>query len=194
MKFEIFKFKKVTSTNDMAIDLIKKKKRKSGCVYADEQTKGRGTYGKKWISCKGNLFGSIFFQLKKSYPSFNEFALINPIIISSVFENFCDKKNIAFKWPNDIFLNKKKICGILQELIYVNGKKFLVIGIGINILSSPKINLKYQATNILEETQNKLTVKKVLNLVVSSYENFFFNIKSYNYENFMKKNQLFTFN
>ena len=61
MKFEIFKFNSVTSTNDIAISLIKEKKKESGCVFAEVQTKGRGTHGKKWISKKGNFFGSIFF-------------------------------------------------------------------------------------------------------------------------------------
>ena len=70
MKFEIFKFESVTSTNDMAINLIKEKKKEFGCVYADLQTKGRGTNGKKWISEKGNFFGSIFFPLKKKLSTF----------------------------------------------------------------------------------------------------------------------------
>ena len=61
MRFEIFKFESVTSTNDTAINLIKEKKKEIGCVYASTQTKGRGTHGRKWVSDKGNLFGSIFF-------------------------------------------------------------------------------------------------------------------------------------
>ena len=61
MKFEIIKFESVTSTNDVAIKLIKEEKKDSGCIYADLQTKGRGTYGKKWVSKKGNLFMSYFF-------------------------------------------------------------------------------------------------------------------------------------
>jgi len=65
MKFEIFKFESVTSTNDAAINLIKEEKKEIGCIYADTQTKGRGTRGKEWISTQGNLFGSIFFPLKK---------------------------------------------------------------------------------------------------------------------------------
>ena len=73
MKFKIFKFKKVTSTNDVAINLIRKKKKEIGCVYADIQTKGRGTHGKKWISNKGNFFGSIFFPLK--YKDINIFTV-----------------------------------------------------------------------------------------------------------------------
>ena len=45
MKFEIFKFNSVTSTNDIAISLIKEKKKESACIYAEVQTKGRGTHG-----------------------------------------------------------------------------------------------------------------------------------------------------
>ena len=147
MKFEIFKFESVTSTNDVAIDLIKDKKKKIGCIYADTQTKGRGTHGRKWVSDKGNLFGSIFFQLKNNYPPFSEFSIINPVIISSVIEKFCEKKKISFKWPNDVFVNGKKICGILQELITRNSRKFLIIGIGLNIVSNPKVDTKYKAIN-----------------------------------------------
>ena len=61
MKFEIFKFENVTSTNDIAINLIKNEQKETGYVYADTQTKGRGPHGREWISGKGNLFGSIFF-------------------------------------------------------------------------------------------------------------------------------------
>ena len=50
MKFEIFNFTSVSSTNDVAISLIEKEKKNSGCVYAETQTKGRGTHGKNWIS------------------------------------------------------------------------------------------------------------------------------------------------
>ena len=89
MKFEIFKFRNVSSTNDVAINLIKNKKKKLGCVYADEQSSGRGQNGNKWISNKGNLFMSIFFPLKKNYPPFNEFSIINPIIISDIVKNYC---------------------------------------------------------------------------------------------------------
>ena len=187
MKFEIFKFETVTSTNDMAINLIKKEQKESGCVYADIQTKGRGTYGREWISDKGNLFGSIFFPLKNNYPPFNEFSMINPLIISDVIKHFCEKKNINLKFPNDIFVNGKKICGILQELIVSNNRKFLIIGIGVNIVSNPDINNKYQATNILLETQKKPKIKEIIDLIVSSYEKFFINLNSYNYEHFKKK-------
>ena len=194
MKFEIFKFKSVTSTNDVAINLIKEEKKKVGCVYADKQIKGRGSQGREWISDEGNLFGSIFFPLKNNYPPFNEFSIINPIIISDVIRHFCEKKNISFKFPNDVFVNGKKICGILQELITLNSSKFLIIGIGINIISNPCINNKYQATNILLETRKKPSIKKIINLIILSYEKFFFNLNSYNYKDFKKKAEMMVSN
>ena len=62
MKLKKFNFKIVNSTNDLAIKIIKNTKNKSGIVIAERQKKGRGQYGKKWTSFKGNLFVSIFFQ------------------------------------------------------------------------------------------------------------------------------------
>ena len=187
MKFEIFKYEKVTSTNDIAISLIKNKEKFFGYVYAKIQTKGRGTHGKEWISEQGNLFGSIFFPLKKNYPEFNEFSVINPIIISDVLKNFCEFKSINLKFPNDIFVNRKKICGILQEKITFNDINFLIIGVGINLVSNPNINNDYKATNILLETKKKPEINKVVDLLISSYEKFFINLGSYNYHNFKKK-------
>ena len=187
MKFKVFSYKSITSTNDIAISLIKKEKKENGCVYTIKQTKGRGTHGKRWISTKGNFFVSIFFPLKKHYPSFSEFTTINPIIIARVIEKFCEKKYISFKWPNDVLVKKKKICGILQEHITLNNKPFLIIGIGLNVLSNPKLTKKYQATNIFVETKNKPPMKKILQYIVKSYENFFTNLSSYNYEYYKKK-------
>ena len=187
MQFEIFKFENVTSTNDVAISLIKEKKEEKGCVYAGRQTKGRGTHGREWVSDEGNLFISMFFPLKKNYPPFSEFSIINPIIISEVIKYFCKGKNITLKFPNDVFVNGKKICGILQELITLNSKKFLVIGIGMNIVTNPNINKEYQATNILVETKLKPEIKEILNLIISSYERFFINLNSYNYVDFKQK-------
>jgi len=190
MKFEIYKFKTVTSTNDVAADLIKNKNKKYGCIYANKQTKGRGTQGKGWISEEGNLFGSIFFPLEKQYPPFNEFSIINPVIISDVIKKFCINKKLSFKWPNDVYVEGKKICGILQEVITLNEKKFLIIGIGINITSSPKIENNYKTTNIFTETSNKPTTKEVIDHLILTYENFFYNLSSYRFLAFKIKAEL----
>ena len=187
MKFEIFRFPSVTSTNDVAISLIKKEKKNLGCVHAEIQTKGRGTYGKNWISNKGNLFISIFFHLKKNHPPFNEFSVINPLIVSETIKHFCKDKTVSLKHPNDVFLNGKKICGILQETITFNKKDFLIIGIGINVVSSPKIIHSYEATNIMFETKKKINIKKIIDSIIISYEKFFKILNFYKYENYKNK-------
>ena len=190
----MFKFESVTSTNDIAINLIKDEKKEIGCVYANDQTQGRGTQGKQWISNEGNFFGSIFFPLKDNYPPFNEFSTISPILISGVIKHFCKKQKINLKFPNDVFVNGKKICGILQELITSHNRKFLIIGIGVNIVSNPNIKNKYQATNILIETKKKPEIKEILDLIISSYEKFFFDLNTYNYEHFKEKADLMALN
>ena len=194
MEFKIFKFDEVTSTNDVAINLIKREKQETGYVIAKTQLKGRGTHGKKWVSEKGNFFGSIFFPLKKNYPPFDEFSLINPVIISNVMKKICKSVNVSLKWPNDIFINKKKVCGILQELVTYDNKKFLIVGIGINIVSNPVINDKYQATNIYYEIKKKPSTNEIFKLIISSYKNFFLNLNSYNYGNFKKEANLMVLN
>ena len=60
MKIKIKKFKKVKSTNDIALQLIKQKVSEPTLILTDKQTHGRGRIGKKWISKKGNLLISIF--------------------------------------------------------------------------------------------------------------------------------------
>jgi BirA family biotin operon repressor/biotin-[acetyl-CoA-carboxylase] ligase len=194
MKFEIFKFKNLTSTNDKAMDLIKNKKKKSGFIFAKNQTDGRGTQGKKWISMEGNFFGSLFFKLSNDYPPFNEFSIINPVIVSDVLKKISNKNNIRLKFPNDIFINKKKVCGILQEVINNENKDFLIIGIGINVASNPVLNNVYNATNLSAETNKNHQINKIVELIITSYENFFNNIKSYDYIYYKKKANLMALN
>jgi len=190
MRFEIFKFETVKSTNDEAIKIIKSDKTEFGYVYSKLQSKGRGTRGRKWISDKGNLFGSIFFPLKKNFPPFNEFLIINSIIISEVIKYFCKNVRVNLKYPNDIFVNNKKICGILQEVITSNNKKFLITGIGINVISSPKIIEKYETTCISLYSEKKLKAEQIIDFIIASYEKFFTNLSSYNYMKFKKKADL----
>ena len=65
MKLKKYRYKIVNSTNDLAIQIIKNTNNKSGIVIANKQKKGRGQYGNKWTSFKGNLFVSIFFPTDK---------------------------------------------------------------------------------------------------------------------------------
>ena len=77
MKLKKFNFKIINNTNDLAIKIIKSTNNKSGFVIAEKQEKGKGQYGKKWISYKGNLFVSIFFSTDKINLSLKVLTRIN---------------------------------------------------------------------------------------------------------------------
>ena len=75
MKLRLTKFKSVKSTNDIAHMLIKKKNIRPTIILSERQSKGRGTMGKKWISKKGNLFITIFFDMSKKKIDFKKFPI-----------------------------------------------------------------------------------------------------------------------
>lgn len=186
MKFKIFSYDSVDSTNDIAIKLIKTQNHDSGFVHALSQKKGKGRYGKRWISKRGNFFGTFFFHLKKNYPSIKNFTFISPKLNIDFLSNYCNKNKIFFKSPNDIYVNKKKICGILQEVIEKRKKKYLIIGIGINLISNPRIK-NYPSTNIFKETKKKPNMSIFLKQIVKVYEKFLSNLYLYNSTNIKKK-------
>ena len=157
MKLKKYQYKKVKSTNDVAIKKIKSGIRR-GIVLAEIQTKGRGQYGKKWISFKGNLLMSVFFEINNS-TLIKNITFKNCEIIRKSIQKFT-KNKIKTKPPNDLLINKEKICGILQETFFKDKKKYIVVGIGLNLVKSPKI--KKYPTNYL----NKYTSKKVSKLML----------------------------
>ena len=159
MKLRKFKFKKVKSTNETAIRIIRNSNYKSGMIISDMQLNGKGQYGRKWISLKGNLFVSFFHELKNINLSISTLTKINCLLVKKILESFY-KGKITLKTPNDLLIDKKKISGILQEIITINNQKFLIIGIGINLVKSPKIK-GYPTTN-LHELVNKYINKSII--------------------------------
>ena len=170
MIIKSFNYKFVNSTNDIAINLIKQKNIKSGFVLAEKQKKGRGQRGKKWISYKGNLFISIFFSLEKMNLTLKQLTKTNTKLIIKLISQYY-KKKIKLKLPNDILINKKKICGILQETIQKNDNKYLIVGIGLNLIKSPKIK-EYPTTNLYDLTDSKISVDKISRELKKIYTTF----------------------
>ena len=168
MKIKRFNFKKVNSTNRTAIKIIKNSKFDYGMVVSDNQKNGKGQYGKKWISYKGNLFVSFFYNIDNIDSSIKKLTRMNCLLVKKLISKFY-KKEIFFKSPNDLLINKKKISGILQEIIIKDDKKYLIVGIGINIVKSPNIN-KYPTTNLLEVVGKKLDYKKMVNQLKLIFE------------------------
>ena len=175
MKLKLIEFSNVKSTNDEAIKKIKSKKVHAGIVYSYSQTKGRGTMGKKWISFNGNFFITIFFELKKNMPNFKEFSVLNPLILKKLLSRYTNL-NIKIKKPNDLLINNNKVCGILQETLKIEKKLFLVIGVGVNTLISPKSeNIK--AISLKESSKVIVKNLDILENLKDEYEKIFLNYK-----------------
>ena len=168
MKFKIFRFKKVKSTNSTAIRIIKNYKLNYGMIISETQNKGRGQYGRKWISYKGNLFVSFFYKIEDLAVSVKQLTKMNCILVKELLFRYY-KKKISLKKPNDLLINKKKICGILQESISIFDKKYLVVGIGINLIKNPNIK-NYPTINLYKLTNKKISKNKIENKLKKIFE------------------------
>ena len=166
MKLQRFHFKRIKSTNDTALKYITRGIEK-GIILTEVQTKGKGQRGKNWISQKGNLFTSVFFEIRKKI-SLKKITKINCFLVRDCLQKFT-KFKIIIKKPNDILINKQKICGILQEIVFKKKKKFLIVGIGINVNKSPKIR-NYPTNFINFYTKKSVKRLQIFKLLCSSYE------------------------
>jgi len=168
MKIKKFEYKIVNSTNNTALRLIKRTNYQFGMVTAISQKLGKGQYGKNWISYKGNLFASFFFKIQNQNLNFKKITQLNCELIRKLLSSFY-KKKITIKPPNDLLINQKKICGILQESIIKDEKQYLIIGVGINLIKSPYIK-GYPTTNLFELIKKKIDKNKFQNKLKSIFE------------------------
>ena len=97
MKLKKFKFKKVKSTNDTAIRILKNSNYRFGMVVSDTQLSGKGQYGKKWISYKGNLFVSFFHELKNIKLPLSVIIKINCLLVKKLLGSYYKKKKLYLK-------------------------------------------------------------------------------------------------
>lgn len=146
---------KTNSTNEFCINLIKNNISTNGIVSAEIQTNGRGRYGNKWISKKGNIFLSFYKKIKLQKDIIKYQYKVLKIVKNFLIKKGLKEQNIQIKDPNDVLINNKKICGILVESYKNNKSLFVIAGIGLNLASSP--NLKKYKTTFL----NKYLKKKV---------------------------------
>ena len=170
MKFKIFRFRRVISTNSSAIRIIKSSNFDYGMIISENQKSGRGQYGKKWISYNGNLFVSFFYKLDHLTVSLKKITAINCLLVKKLLSLFYDGK-ILIKKPNDLLINKKKISGILQETLHKSEQTFIIVGIGINLIKSPKIKA-YPTTNLLDLTNVKISSNNTALKLKKIYEKY----------------------
>ena len=159
-KFDFHFLNEVDSTMSQIKNLISKN---NVCLMANKQNEGIGRRGAKWISPKGNVYISLL--LKNLLNIKNHFlnTAYTSNIICEVIEKICNVET-EIKWPNDILIKDKKICGIISEIYNKNNEIFINTGFGINIISSPIVN-DYQTTYINEYNKNIDNITFVYNLM-----------------------------
>ena len=172
MKLKKFSYKKVISTNLTAIRLIRVGKL-SGFVTSEIQSKGRGQRGNKWISKYGNIFISVFFSINQKI-SIQNITKKNLNIVKKIIRKYVNKK-IEIKRPNDILIEKSKVCGILQETLFKDESKYLIIGVGINLANTPYIP-NYPTTYLNKYSKKKINKLRIINDLKLIFEK---NIKNY---------------
>ena len=178
MKIKIIRFKSVKSTNDEAIRLIRSDKHLLGLVSTNFQINGRGTMGKKWISDKGNIFISIFFKVNLIKIKIENYLIINAKIIQKILNEYT-KKIIKLKKPNDLLIDGKKICGILQEVITHKKEKYLITGIGINTKISP-INGDFKCTSLKINSNTRINNEIIINTIKKNYDKLIYDLNNRN--------------
>lgn len=162
-KWECYRFDEVGSTNDE----IQKYCGESGkyiAVCAKKQTAGRGRRGRSWNSPEGNLFLSLAFEYELLRAG--ELAFAASLSLLQAVKKIAPAADIKLKWPNDVLLNNAKMSGILLEK---GAGKYMIVGIGVNIAASPKVeNAVYQITS-LAEADIKITAQEFLPLFMDSF-------------------------
>lgn len=130
-------------------------------VLAEEQTAGKGRHGKKWHSPEsGNIYLSIKYQINSPRSPLS--LIVGLLIAEALDEASGQNVNAKLKWPNDVLLNKKKICGILIESEIVEEKMECTIGIGVNY-SIPKTESWW---GDLEELKTVLPRERLINAIL----------------------------
>ena len=172
MKIKLVKFHKVDSTNNVAIRRIKSGKTEPTLIIANSQKKGRGQYGRKWISYKGNIFLSVYFKVKKNLLIKNITKKIYLVLKKSL-SSFINEK-ITIKLPNDLLIKGSKFCGILQETVMYKENKFFIVGVGINLCKSPKIENK-KTSYLQKYSDHKIKKNDIYKIIRKNFEEILLN-------------------
>jgi BirA family biotin operon repressor/biotin-[acetyl-CoA-carboxylase] ligase len=179
---EIQYYKTIDSTNNFA--KINANSLKDGTVIiSEEQTVGRGRLGRNWVS---PLYKGVWMSIILK-PD------INPMYVSKITQVVAAAVNRAFfnlgidnkiKWPNDIIVNNKKVCGILTEMnAEINKVNYVVVGIGINVnLDNEDIpeDLKIKASSLKIENGKELNRKEVVAEILNNLEPLYEDFIDYN--------------
>mgnify|MGYP003451994429 FL=1 len=158
---KFIKFDELSSTNDYLRRKLDAEE--YDVIIAKKQTNGRGKRGRVWISNEGSALFSFTVEYKEEL--LNRITIFSSYIVYMVLKNFLNESNkdrLKFKWPNDIYYENKKICGILCEKVRNN----IIIGIGININNTDFGIFKDKSISLFEITGNFEDVDEIIKDIV----------------------------
>lgn len=123
------------------------------CITAEHQTKGRGRFERTWVSPRGvNLYATFFFRLPLNTPNINQLATIMAESLIHLLREA--GLNPEMKWPNDVLVNKKKLAGVLCEVVFQATSIEVILGLGVNLNMEAEdlAKIDQPATSLLQET------------------------------------------
>ncbi|WP_062356419.1 biotin--[acetyl-CoA-carboxylase] ligase [Bacillus kwashiorkori] len=169
-------FDSISSTQEMAKQRALKGDQEGTIIIADEQTAGRGRMNRQWHSNKGTgIWASLIIRPKIPIQKAPQITLLTAVAIAKAIEEITPNDvSIEIKWPNDIILNGKKVCGILTELqAEENRIQSIIIGFGLNVNQQradfPQ-QLEQLATSLSIETNLHFSRSKLLQLICLQFE------------------------
>ena len=148
---DVISYKKVDSTNDVAYSLAEKGVREGAVIMADEQSKGKGRLGRGWISPpKSGVYLSCILRPNIAPNEIPRITLLAAVAVAKAIRESSGLIS-TIKWPNDILINNKKVCGILTEMrAEQDSVGFIILGIGVNVNTPPRL-LPKGASSISQE-------------------------------------------
>ena len=162
---KIFEFDTVTSTFDKISDYPAKHLL---TVVAKKQTKGSGRLGRSWQSDEGGLYFSTYIKADYFKDDIGFSTVVCAVAVSRVLSEY---GKVHIKWPNDIVMNKKKICGILTKMSSTDGKfDYIVAGIGINTNVTHFQSELTNASSVLIETDIKCDNLSIANKILENID------------------------
>jgi len=121
------------STNDEAFDLARQGAPEGTVVVADRQTRGRGRMQRVWVSPPGrNLYLSVVLRPEIAPERAPQLSIVAGVAAAEALGALCP--GVTLKWPNDVLVGGRKLCGILAEMRAAAGRlDFVILGIGVNV-------------------------------------------------------------
>jgi BirA family biotin operon repressor/biotin-[acetyl-CoA-carboxylase] ligase len=175
---QILRFDSLPSTNLEAARRAIDGAAEGLCVVASEQTAGRGRLQRQWVSPKNaGLYFSIVLRPKFEQSRWPLLTLMAGVAVSDALREACALET-DIKWPNDILVNEKKVCGILAESTETSLGRAVVVGIGINLTSQsfPK-ELQLEATSVELATGRSFELDVVLNGLIEALARYYETLK-----------------